>query len=125
MGNRANYVVIEGGRSEIYFSRWGAPYIPAVLLAGPEATVAYVRALTPDNDLLDCVWAEGGISLDIDQRELRFFGGVKVASAPYVRRLLLDVLRANWSGWSVDWARFGIADLALSLGWDVGRVLDT
>lgn len=125
MGNRANYVLIEGGRPEIYFSRWGAPSIPAVLLSGPETTIAYVRALIPDDDLQDCVWAEGGVVLNLDRRELLFFGGGRIETTPYLRRPLLLALRACWPGWSVEWARFGIADLALSLGWEVGKVLDT
>lgn len=123
MGHRANYVLIEGRRPEIYFSRWGAPSIPAVLLSGPEATIAYVRALTPDEELLDEDWAEGGVLLHVDRRELRFFGGWRIERTRYLRRPLLRTLRALWPGWSVEWALFGIAELALGLGWDVGRVL--
>jgi hypothetical protein len=125
MGNRANYVLIEEGHHQIYFSRWGAPTIPSVLLSGPVATIAFVRALTPDDEILDEVWAEGGMLLDIDNRRLRFFGGVKVASAPYLQRPLLRVLRRLWPGWSVEWALLGIADLALGLGWEIGCVLTT
>src|SRR5262245_39783524 len=125
MGHRANYVLIEGQQPHIHFSRWGALSIPAVLVAGPEATISYVRNLTPDDELLDDVWAEGGMLLQVDRRELRFFGGVEIYRKPYLRRLLLRALRALWEGWSVEWARHGIADLALSLGWEVSRVLDT
>lgn len=124
MGSRANYVLIEGGQPTIHFSRWGASSIPAVLLSGPAETIAYVRTLTPDDYLLDEVWAEGGMLLDVDQRKLRFFGGGAIDSTPYLRRPLLRVLRALWTGWSVDWMLFGVAELALSLGWDIGCVLD-
>lgn len=124
MGNRANYVLIEDGQSRLYFSRWGAPDIPGMLLAGPEAAIAYVHALTPDDDLQDEVWAEGGVVLDADLRDLRFFGGVHIENTPYMRRPLLRALRAVWPGWRVAWARFGIADLALSLGRDVRLVLN-
>lgn len=125
MGNRANYVLIEEGHHHIYFSRWGALNLPAVLLSGPDATLAYMRGLTPDNTLLDCVWAEGGLVLDTDDQRLRFFGGINSDTAPYLRRPLLAALRMLWPGWAVGWATHGIADLALALGWDVGRVLDT
>ena len=123
MGHRANYVIVEGGQPAIFFSRWGALTIPAVLLSGPDATIAYVRALTPDNELLDDTWAEGGMVLHLDRRELRFFGGLHIDMTPYLRRPLLRALRTLWQGWSVEWAVHGIADLALCLGWEVDRVL--
>lgn len=116
MGNRANYVLIEGGQRRLYFSRWGAPVIPAVLLSGPEATIAYARALTPTTDLLDEDWAEGDVLLDCDQRIVRFFGGVGIQEKPYLRRTLLRALRRIWPGWDVNWTCFGVADLALAIG---------
>lgn len=125
MGNRANYVLIEGDERRLFFSRWGALTIPSVLLSGPDATIAYVRALTPDHQLQDDVWAEGAILLDVNQRRLRFFGGVKVDGCPYLRRPLLRALRAQWVGWRVGWARYGIAELALALGIDLSLVLTT
>lgn len=72
MGHRANYVLIADGQPTIYFSRWGALRIPAVVLSGPEATLAYVRQLTPDDSLLDDTWAEGGMLLDLDAHRLLF-----------------------------------------------------
>jgi hypothetical protein len=75
IGHRANYVLIEGGQPTIFFSRWGAVVIPSLLLCGPEMTLAYVRGLDPDDDLLDDVWAEVGMVLNIDRHEVRFFGG--------------------------------------------------
>ncbi|HKV86161.1 MAG TPA: hypothetical protein VJN88_16530 [Ktedonobacterales bacterium] len=125
MGNRANYVLIEGEQPTIYFSRWGALTIPAVLLSGPDATISYVRSLTPDDELLDEVWAEGGMVLDVDQCKLKFFGGGRIEVTPYLRRPLLRALSIVWAGWTVEWALFGVAELALSVGWDVGRVLDS
>ncbi len=125
MGHRANYVVIENGQAQIYFSRWGALTIPAVVLSGPEATIAYVRGLTPDTSLLDCVWAEGGMLLNLDQYHMLFWGGDDIDHSPYLRRPLLAVLHRLWPGWAVDWAMFDVADLAQGVGWDVNRVLKT
>jgi hypothetical protein len=125
MGHRANYVLLEGSTSHIYFSRWGALSIPAVLLSGPEATIDYVRSLTPTDGLLDCVWAEGGLVVDQNRRLVKFFGGQEIERKPYLRRPLLKALRTLWVGWTIEWATFGIADLALSLGWDIHQVLDT
>lgn len=52
----------------------------------------------------------------------RFSGGG--GSIPYLRRPLLAALRLLWPGWSIDWALFGVVDLAQHIGWEVSRVLD-
>jgi hypothetical protein len=124
LGHRANYVLIEDGQPSISFSRWGALSIPAVVLSGPEATLAYVRQLTPDDSLLEDTWAEGGMLLDLDAHRLLFWGGEMILWRPYLRRPLLKALPTLWPGWTVAWALFEMADLARSLGWEVARVLD-
>lgn len=121
MGNRMNCVLIESGQSTIYFSRWGAPDVPAILLSGPHGTETYARAHTLDDELLDNVWAEGGILLDLDHQQLLFFGG---AQAPYVRRAYIQLLRNLWTGWSVEWAKYGVADFAMHIGIEMRLVLD-
>ncbi len=123
MGNRANYVIVEHGQAQIFYSRWGAVTIPSVLLSGPEGTLAYIRQLTPDESLLDDVWAEGGVLVNVDTHCALFWGG-SIATCPYLRRPLLAALSLLWSGWSIDWAQFGVADLAQSIGWEVSQVLD-
>lgn len=125
MGNRANYVLIEDGRAQIYFTRWGALDIPATLLSGPEATIAYARSLTPDNSLLTDTWAEGGVLLDVDARHLSFWGGYNVEYYPYLRRPLLAALRLLWPYWLVDWATFGVAELARAVGCDLSAVYES
>ena len=124
LGHRANYVIIENGQAQIFFSRWGAVTIPSVLLSGPERTLAYIRQLTPDESLLDDIWAEGGVLVNIDTQRALFWGGVSISMHPYLRRPLLAALRVLWPGWSIDWAMFGVADLARNCGWDVSQVLD-
>lgn len=123
MGNRANYVLIKGGRKQIFFSRWGAPTIPAVLLSGPEGTLKYIRAVEPDDALMTNVFAEGGILYNADERRVLFWGGDNIPYHPYLRRPLLKLLQALWQGWSINWAMYGVADLAYALGWDVWEVL--
>ncbi|GHO53423.1 hypothetical protein [Ktedonobacter robiniae] len=123
MGNRANYVLIEQGQKQIFFSRWGALTIPAVLLSGPEETLKYIRELESDDALMTNVFAEGGILYNADERRVLFWGGESTAAYPYLRRLLLKLLPILWQGWSIDWAMYGVADLADALGWDVWEVL--
>lgn len=76
MGNRANYVLIKNGQKQIFFSRWGAPTIPAVLLSGPEETLKYIRELEPDDALMTNVFAEGSILYNADERRVMFWGEI-------------------------------------------------
>lgn len=124
LGNRANYVIIENRHAHIFFSRWGALDIPSVMLSGAEATLAYMRQLTPIDSLLNNVWAEGGILLDVDTHHALFWGGDSIALHPYLRRPLLAVLPLLWPGWSINWALFGVADLARGIGWEVSQILE-
>ncbi len=75
MGARADYMLIEDGAIDIYYDKWGAQGVPAVVIDGSEATIASIRELAPTESLMDDIWAEGGILLDMDRRELLFFGG--------------------------------------------------
>jgi hypothetical protein len=103
-------VLIENGQTHIFFSRWEALTIPSVLLSGPEATLTSIRQLTPVEALLDTIWAEGGVLLDVDTHRVLFWGGNAIAERPYLRRPLLAVLPFLWPTWSIDWARFGVAE---------------
>lgn len=123
MGNRANYVLIENGQKQIFYSQFGAITIPAVLLAGPEDTLKYILKLDTTDQLMNNVWAEGGILFNADERQMLFWGGDSIAAYPYLRRPLLKLLPMLWQGWSIDWAMYGVADLADALGWDVWEVL--
>lgn len=96
MGARANYVLIEGGAISIYYSHWGAQSVPAVVIDGPEATIAYIRELGPDAGLMDDIWAEGGIPLDRSERVMPFHS---VADGPL--RVVADGQRRrrHGAGW--------------------------
>lgn len=123
MGQRASYAVIDGGSISIYYSHWGAPSIPDHLLAGPDGMLAYIRSLVASDKPLDDVWAEGAVLLNGDHRHLLFWGGEDIAIAPHLRRGLLPVLRALWPGWSVEWATYGIVDVARGIDVDPSIVV--
>ncbi len=112
MGARADYVLIEDGAIDIYYDKWGAQGVPAVVIDGSEATIASIRELAPTESLMDDIWAEGGILLDMDRRELLFFGGDSIRFSPPWQRILLHMMRRVWQGWSVAWAGRGIVDIA-------------
>lgn len=112
MGARANYVIIEDGAIDIYYSHWGAMYVPEVVIDGPEATRAYIRDEAPTTgSLMNDIWAEGGILLDMDRRSLLFFGGENIRFSPPWQRIFLHMMRSVWQGWSVAWAARGIVDI--------------
>jgi hypothetical protein len=112
MGHRANSVLIENGQHSIFFSRWGAAHAPAVPLAGPAVTVAYIRGLTPVETLLDDPWAEGGMLCDLDRRSYSVWGGFDLARKPYLRCYLLAAVRRLWPGWQVEWMNDDLVELA-------------
>lgn len=116
MGSRANYIVIHDGKRDIYYSHWGAMHVPAVVINGPGETLAYIRGLALDDQLLDTTWAEGGVLVDVDTQTLLFWGGESIMYDPYRRRVLAPALRLRWPGWTVAWATHGQADLAEYIG---------
>jgi len=121
MGSRANYIVIEGTTVGISYAQWGALTVARELLAGPEAAVTFARGQRTDMGLMDNVFADGGLLLDLEQRTLLFWCDGKIGYFPYLRRVLLPVLRALWPDWSVDWATQGVVDAARYLGRDPAR----
>jgi hypothetical protein len=113
MGARVNYVLIEGEVISVYYSKWGAQSVPTVVIDGPEATLAYIRDEGPTTEsLMDDIWAEGGILLDMDRHALLFFGGENIMFSPPWQRIFLRMVRHVWQGWSIAWAGRGIIDLA-------------
>ena len=122
MGSRANYIIIQNGKRDIYYAHWGAMHVPAVVINGPGETLAYIRGLAPDDQLLDTTWAEGGILVDTDTQTLLFWGGESIMYDPYRRRVLLPALRIRWHDWAVSWASHGPVDFAVYLGLEPSSV---
>jgi hypothetical protein len=121
MGSRANYVITENGRHDLYYSHWGAQRVGRDFFFGPDVALATVRATKPceppwGDGLLDDVWAEGGAVVDVDARRLRLWGGEDIAFDARERELWLELLTLSWPGWEVAWADRGIFDLADQLG---------
>ena len=68
MGDRANYVIIESGKYDIYFANCGALSIAQDVFGGVEKTSSYIRSCTITNELLSELFCEGGILLDLDKK---------------------------------------------------------
>lgn len=126
MGNRANMVIVENGRWDLFYSHWAGSRMLDALAFGPEHAMRYIRALEPPHDLrwTDPDWADGGTIVDLDRRRLLFFGEELAASMPE-RRAMFDVLRVMWSEYSIGWAYGGTDELVDYLGadrhWSLGR----
>lgn len=69
MGQRANLILVEAGKYQLFYSHWCANTLPRDLFWGPDHAQAFIRIQRPvgDSGWLDDVWAEGGAILDIDR----------------------------------------------------------
>ncbi len=123
MGSRASYVIVQDGRPEAYFARWGGQTVDQALVAGPQGAVEFIRLCEAADDIMDNIWAEGGIAIDLDRKVLRFFSWMMKPS--HLRRVLRPAIQAIWAGLDVAWAEHGIVDIASHFGWEADRVLDS
>lgn len=117
MGHRANFVIVENSKYQIYYSHWGANTIPCDFFWGPEHAIQYIKIQRPVNGWLDNTWAEGGVLVDLDHKVLILFGGeIEITNLPY-RIIYLFLLQQVWEDWNIAWANEGIADLADYVGY--------
>ncbi|MES5820789.1 hypothetical protein [Streptomyces sp. RG80] len=121
MGERAQYVVVEGGSWQRYYSHWGANRVIGDLLAGPAAATRCFRANRETDEWLDDVWCEGAALVDHDRRVLLWFAFADSWADHVAARA---VLARTWPGWDVRLAHDGMGDLThhLGLGRDLTRV---
>src|SRR4051812_42715096 len=112
MGQRANLILVQGGRHQLYYTHWRANTLPRDLFWGPDHASRFIRIQQPTTEWLDEVWAEGGAVMDHDARVLLLYGGEDILYDVPLRRLYLRALARVWDGWEIRWAHEGIADLA-------------
>ncbi len=121
MGHRANFVIIENNQVDTYYSHWGAISIPRDIFFGSEYTINYIKSQKLEEGLLNDIWCEGAVLVDIDQKQLIFWGGDGF-HYPVLRKYLISLLQINWEGWGIRWALEGIVDIAKYLQLDVSLV---
>ncbi len=127
MGQRCNIVIIEAGRTTLYYDHWCANRLDVDLFWGPEDAVAFVRQLSPvaePDGWLDEVWCEGAAVIDLDEKILLFFGGEDILCEIPRRRLHFELMRRTWPGWSLRWAYEGILSITDYLNLPRERFLD-
>jgi hypothetical protein len=118
MGQRANLILIEGGRHTVYYAHWRANTLPRDLFWGPVNAATFIRAqrLIEEGGLLDQIWAEGGAVLDCDHKVLLLFGGDDLSYDVPLRRAYLRLMDVVWQGWEGRWAHEGAVDVAEYIG---------
>jgi hypothetical protein len=116
MGHRANYVVVERGARELYYSHWTANTLTRDLFWGPEWALPFVRRQERTEEWLDDIWCEGAALVDLDRKVLLLFGGEDEKYDVAHRRVYLSLLRSVWAGWEVRWAHEGLIDVVDHLG---------
>jgi hypothetical protein len=115
MGARAQYVVVENGAWQRYYSHWAANRVVDDLLPGPVAATRCFRANQEIDEWLDDVWCEGAALVDHDRRILLWFAFADSWADHIAARAVLD---RTWPGWDVRFAHDGMGDLTHHLGLD-------
>ena len=123
MGSRAQWIVVRDG--EVVNRRLAGAAglgLDYALGGGPEVALSHAD----DHEALDGWWTddvcEGGALIDADSRQLLFFTVQPWAFWPgetyAYRAAMLEGFARVWSGWRIEWAYDGAADLARYLGVD-------
>ncbi|MFD5813943.1 hypothetical protein [Streptomyces sp. NPDC127038] len=120
MGARAQYVVVENGVWQRYYSHWGANRVVGDLMPGPAAATRCFRANEEIDEWLADLWCEGAALVDHDRRILLWFAFADSWADHLAARA---VLARTWPGWDVRFAHDGLGDLIhhLGLGRDLTR----
>lgn len=112
MGQRANLALVQDKSYELYYTHWGASDLPRSIFWGAEEAVDYIRSCERIDSWLDDRWAEGGAVLDLDHRQLLWFGGDDLIYDIPLRRQFIRLMEPLWPSWEIRWATAGIAELA-------------
>lgn len=125
MGQRANLLIVRNHSYELYYSHWCANTLPVSLFWGEQYAIRFIelQKRVDQSGWLDDNWAEGGAVLDVERRELLFFGGEDILYDVPLRNGLLRLMKNNWPGWEIRWAHEGISDLAAYVGYPIEKVL--
>lgn len=124
MGQRANLIIVDNSGYELYYDHWAANSLDSYLFWGSEYSIQWIKSHDIDDTYwLDTTWCEGGAVVDLRKNHLIFFGGEDILYELPLRNMYLDLLQFTWSGWSIQWARRGILDLASYVGYDEKKLM--
>ncbi|MFB6456403.1 hypothetical protein ACE38W_14115 [Chitinophaga sp. Hz27] len=101
MGQRVNYVVRKGNKQTIYYHKWGGNSMTSDLYQGEKKFLDMVRECTVNEELLDEVWMEGCVLIDMDARHL-YFWALEFPNESTVIDYYVSKLAEKWPGWEVQ-----------------------
>jgi len=123
MGQRCNLVIIENNQATVYYDHWAANKLDVELLWGPQIARKFIEEREPRPDSwLDEIWSEGGCVIDFDTQHLLWYGGEDILHEPEKNLISQELIKIQWKGWKVEWARDGIFDIARKAGVPVDLV---
>lgn len=118
MGQRANLIVKQNGRWQLYYDHWCANRLDVELFWGPALALRFIEQREPvgESDWLDEIWCEGAALLDFDEDVLLFFGGEDIMWDVPLRRAHLALMHEMWPGWEIRWAHEGLVTVGTYVG---------
>lgn len=117
MGQRANYIIIDGSSSNIRYTHWRANRITADLYLGEKAFMRYVNDCKPVDELLYEPWVEGCVIIDQNKKQLSFWSQ-EIHYNPVIIEFYLAKLQEQWSGWTIKLLRNRMYDVEKTLNID-------
>ena len=117
MGQRANYVIKNGDQLSIHYNHWRANSIAADLYLGEKAFLRYIHECTAHNGLMDPIWMEGFVIVDIKEKQLGFWAWQFEAETSVIR-YYLSALQNKWPGWQIMYLANYMYDAEPLLGID-------
>lgn len=117
MGQRANYIIIDGSSSNIRYTHWRANRITADLYLGEKAFMRYVNDCKPVDELLHEPWVEGCVIIDQNKKQLSFWSH-EIHYNPVIIEFYLTKLQEQWPGWTIKLLRNRMYDVEKILNID-------
>ena len=112
MGCRGSFVIRENGvNTYLYDSSFGAGIMPD-LFYGLDSTLDLFSRGREDTTILDDVWGEGGVIVDLDAKVMMFWGSdVLFDNVPLIPHLISFMETYTWQGWDVRHAQWGMSSM--------------
>lgn len=114
MGCRGSFVIRKNGINTYLYDRSFATGIMPDLFYGLDSTLDLLSRGRDrgDETILDDVWGEGGVIVDLDAKVLMFWGSdVLFDNVPLIPHLINLMETFTWKGWDVRHAQWGMSSM--------------